>query len=99
VLAVHGPGRAGSPVNNAFLLLDTSCGPRRNCAAPIAVVTDEDGETALAEPWSTAESALIEAAMAFGAPNLVTDAGTLTASPSATARAASSAELHRDHGS
>ncbi len=73
VLAVQGPERAGSPVNNGFLVLDDvvrTAAKRRGTDALVA----DDGDLVLAEPWSTAESALIEAAMALGAPDLVTEA-------------------------
>jgi hypothetical protein len=42
---------------------------------------DPDGEQLLSEPWATAGRALLHAAMAFGAPELVTgaEAAVLTA--------------------
>jgi hypothetical protein len=74
MLAVHSLGRAGSPINNGFLVLDDVVRTAAKQRGTDALVPDGDGNLVLTEPWSTAESALIEAAMALGAPDLVTEA-------------------------
>jgi hypothetical protein len=79
-LAVHGVGRTSAPVGDGFTVLwDAVTASVRRCA-PQSLSVDADGEWALAEPWASAGAALLEAAMAFGAPELVdvADAAALT---------------------
>lgn len=73
-LSVHAGGTR-SPIGGAFTVLHSVLSDRaRAVAGDAAFITDEDGESCLAEPWSTALAALLHAAMAFGAPELVPDA-------------------------
>jgi hypothetical protein len=73
-LAVHAGGTR-SPIGGGFTVLHSVLRDRaRDVAGDAAFITDEDDETCLAEPWSTASSALLHAAMAFGAPELVSAA-------------------------
>lgn len=69
----------GSPVNGGFSVLSTvvNASAQRYCAWYV----DGDGEHALTEPWESASRALLYAAMALGAPHLMsaTDAAVLTA--------------------
>ena len=45
-----------------------------------AITIDDEGDELISEPWSTAMAALLDAAMAVGAPDLVgDDAAVLTA--------------------
>ena len=81
LLTLHGADRTGSPINNGFVVLHDVVQSAAKLRGTDALVVDEDGDLVLAEPWLTAESALIEAAMALGAPDLVTavEAEALTA--------------------
>ncbi|MEV4411503.1 hypothetical protein [Catellatospora sp. NPDC049609] len=62
---------ASSPVGSGFALLHRVVGDSaRLRGRPGAWVVDGDGEDVVAEPWRAAFSALLEAAMAYGAPDL-----------------------------
>jgi hypothetical protein len=82
VIAVPGAGPSPSPIGYGFTVVYTAVrdsarlrgGPRA-----FTVIEDDDegddddegGDDVLREPWSTALGALLDAAMAFGAPHLV----------------------------
>lgn len=75
-IAGDGAGRSGSPVGHGFAVLDDELEHRaRAVAGPAGVTLDDDGGHDLAEPWCDARSALLHAAMALGAPQLVTPDG------------------------
>jgi hypothetical protein len=82
VLAVPGAGRIGSPIGHGIAVLWTCVVDRaRRCAGSTAFTFDEDeDDKVLLDPWATAASALLDAAMALGAPDLVdpADASLLT---------------------
>lgn len=70
----------GSPINGGFALIDSEVRKRaRTVAGEAAFIVDEDGEESIASPWSEASSALLHAAMCFGAPEFIshTDRGIL----------------------
>lgn len=68
-------GGTRSPLGSAFTLLHDVVGRRaREVAGEAAFVADEDGEMCLAGPWAKAAEALLHAAMALGAPDLVPEA-------------------------
>ncbi|MFI5532146.1 hypothetical protein ACIA8O_26795 [Kitasatospora sp. NPDC051853] len=72
VVAVPGAGPSPSPIGRGFSVL---AGAVRRSArlrgGAGAYGTDEDGDEVLLAPWPTALGALLDAAMAFGAPHLV----------------------------
>ncbi|MFI1653369.1 hypothetical protein ACH4ZU_00325 [Streptomyces sp. NPDC020472] len=75
-LAVSGVGPSTSPIGHGFSVL---CHTVRTSAklhggAGVYAV-DEDGDEVLADPWHTALGALLDAAMAFGAPRCVDGEG------------------------
>lgn len=75
------PGPRGSPVGHGFTLTWTCVtGSARRHAGPAAFTVGPEGEEELLDPWATAASALAEAAMALGAPDLASpaDAAVLT---------------------
>ncbi|GCD98647.1 hypothetical protein [Embleya hyalina] len=86
-LAVPGAGPADSPIGKGFLAVSAAVlAAARERGGPTAFETeydDEDGtsEEVMAEPWSHALDPLLHAAMALGAPHLMSDADreTLTA--------------------
>jgi hypothetical protein len=81
VLAVPGAGRAQSPVGEGFMLTWTCASDSaRRCAGPATFTVDSEGDEVLLDPWATAATALLEAAMALGAPDLTgpADAAVLT---------------------
>lgn len=66
-----GPGPTGSPINYGFSLIHRVVWERAEVVAgPGAFVDDEEGERALGPVWGGAASALLEAAMAVGAPSV-----------------------------
>ncbi|QSB16041.1 hypothetical protein JQS43_06935 [Natronosporangium hydrolyticum] len=72
LLAVPGAGPAGSPIGDGFMVLDRLVtDSAKRSAGPAVFTVDEDGEEALREPLATARLALLDAAMALGAPHLV----------------------------
>ncbi|PWR13636.1 hypothetical protein DKT69_20120 [Micromonospora sicca] len=78
----HQPGRATSPIGAGFTVLHTAVTDSAQLRGrPGALRVNPDGEQLLDETWATAGSALLHAAMAFGAPELVTgaEAAVLTA--------------------
>ncbi len=81
LLAVPGAGRAGSPVGHGLTLTWTCVrDAARRCEGTAAFTVDAEGDETLLEPWATAASALLDAAMALGAPDLAgsADAAVLT---------------------
>ncbi len=63
--------RPGSPLNHGFSLLYSELSKRaRILGGPSVFTQDQDGELSLVPPWSTAGSALLETAVAVGAPHL-----------------------------
>jgi hypothetical protein len=72
-----GASKMGSPIGQGLKVIDGVVGRRaETLAGPTVWLVDEaDPEGAwLAEPWSAASLALLDAALAFGAPDLVTSA-------------------------
>jgi hypothetical protein len=76
-----GLGPSRSPLNCGLALIHRVVSDRAEVVdGPEAFVEDEDGERTLGPVWQTAASALLDAAMALGAPSLVSeDAAVLTA--------------------
>jgi hypothetical protein len=71
-LALFSNGKSASPVRSGFLVPDEAVWDSARLRGDAGAVTiNDDGEHVLSEPWSTATTALLEAAMAFGAPELV----------------------------
>lgn len=72
VLAVPGAGSVGSPIGHGLTVLWRRVAETaRRVAGPAAFEVDEDGDEVLLDPWSTAAAALLDAALALGAPELV----------------------------
>lgn len=81
VLAVPGAGPAMSPVGPALTLIWTCVADSaQRCAGPRAFGPDAEGGKVLLDPWATAAAALLDAAIAVGAPDLADrpDAALLT---------------------
>jgi hypothetical protein len=76
-----GQGPSRSPLNCGLLLVDRVVWDRAEVVAgPGAFVEDNEGERALGPVWGAAASALLDAAMALGAPSVVSeDTAVLTA--------------------
>lgn len=76
-----GAGPSRSPINYGLSLVYRVVWDRaETVAGPAAFVEDDEGERALGPVWGGAASALLDAAMALGAPSVVsTDAAILTA--------------------
>ena len=76
-----GQGPSRSPLNCGLSLVYRVVWDRAEVVAgPGAFVEDDEGERALGPVWGAAASALLDAAMALGAPSVVSeDAGVLTA--------------------
>jgi hypothetical protein len=77
-----GPGPSRSPINYGLTLTYQAVWDRADAVLGSgAFVDDEEGERTLAPVWSSAAAALLDAAMALGAPSMVTeeDAVILTA--------------------
>jgi hypothetical protein len=73
-LAVHAAGTR-SPIGAGFTVLDTVLMERAHTlVGDAAFIADDDGELFPAEPWDGALQALLDAAMALGAPALASDA-------------------------
>jgi hypothetical protein len=68
-LAVHGAGHSGSPIGHGFLVVSTSV--RGSAQQRGGITVDVDGEEVLVKPWAGAAATLLDAVMAFGAPDLV----------------------------
>lgn len=72
VLAISNPGGADSPINSGLKLIHyTVCARAREISGDSAFHLDEDGEEILDASWSDAADALMEAAIAYGAPSLL----------------------------
>jgi hypothetical protein len=72
VLAVPGAGPAQSPVGHGLLLTwRCAADSARRCHGPAAFALNADGDEVLLDPWAAAASALLDAAMALGAPDLL----------------------------
>ncbi|RKN27249.1 hypothetical protein [Micromonospora musae] len=76
VLAVPGASPAGSPIGIGFAAISicVTASARQRAGSAAFIFDEDDDEELLVEPWSTAGAALIEAAMALGAPELVDEA-------------------------
>lgn len=68
-LAVHDAGRSGSPIGHGFSVVFE--GVRGSAQKRGGITVDVVGEEALAKRWAGAAATLLDAAMAFGAPDLV----------------------------
>jgi hypothetical protein len=69
---VPGAGSVGSPVGDGLMVLWTCVtDSARRHAGSAAFAVDAEGDQVLLDPWSTAASALLHAAMAIGAPDHV----------------------------
>ena len=62
---------AGSPVGTGLLVLHDELWKRASSVSGLAAFESTDDETWLAEPWSEALSALVDTALACGAPRLM----------------------------
>ncbi|WP_057241198.1 MULTISPECIES: hypothetical protein [unclassified Kitasatospora] len=71
-LSIHGAAPSGSPIGCGFSVLwqTVRTSAELRCRAGSFTI-DEDGDEVLLDPWRTALGALLDAAMAFGAPHLV----------------------------
>ncbi|UKY53067.1 hypothetical protein [Streptomyces inhibens] len=77
-LSIPGAGPSGSPIGDGFSLIWRMVGTAAQDRGSAGSFTlDEDGDQALADPWDTALGALLDAAMALGAPHL-TDSDAVT---------------------
>jgi hypothetical protein len=66
-------GRSGSPVGDGLLVLDRELGKRaRTVSGEAGFAIDDEGNSYLVAPWRQAGAALGHAAMAIGAPRLIT---------------------------
>lgn len=73
--AVHRAGRTGSPVGSGLMVVDRAVWERAEASGGVqAARVEGQPELVLSEPWAAAGTALIEAALAVGAPELVDDA-------------------------
>lgn len=70
-LAVPGAGPSGSPIGSGFSVIWDTVRRRAQQLATDAFIIDDEGDEVLAEPWSTAAATLLDAAMAYGAPDLM----------------------------
>ncbi|HJQ38533.1 MAG TPA: hypothetical protein VKB93_15450 [Thermoanaerobaculia bacterium] len=79
-LAIPLRGRERSPVGSGFTVLHSVISEKAYAHAGTDAFTDDEDGTWLVPPWSDASSAALQAAMAFGAPQLVSadDAKLLT---------------------
>ncbi|MFF8504174.1 hypothetical protein ACF07L_26490 [Streptomyces anulatus] len=72
VVAIPGAGPSPSPIGHGFsVLADAVRESARLRGGTGAYAIDEYGDEVLTDPWHTAYGALLDAAMAFGAPRLV----------------------------
>lgn len=73
-VAVPGAGRSESPIGHGFTVLSHAVyESARLRGGGRTHALDEYGDWVLLDPWRTASVALLDAAMAFGAPHLVDD--------------------------
>ena len=82
VLAIPGAGPVCSPIGHGLTVLSRCVtDSARRCSGSTAFTVDENGDEVLLDPWTGAASALLNAAMAIGAHDLVdsADAARLTA--------------------
>ncbi|MGG2464738.1 hypothetical protein ACO0M4_34105 [Streptomyces sp. RGM 3693] len=71
-LSIPGAGPSRSPIGHGFSLIwKTVSASAQDRGSPGSLTLDEDGDQVLADPWETALGALLDAAMALGAPHLV----------------------------
>lgn len=71
-LSIPGAGFSGSPIGYGFSLIwKTVNAAARDRGGPGSLTLDEDGDRILGDPWETTLGALLDAAMAVGAPHLV----------------------------
>ena len=70
-LLIPGAGTSGSPIGHGFAVVWHMLSRRSAPWSRGVVRRDEDGDEAVLDPWRTAGGALLDAAMAFGAPHLV----------------------------
>jgi hypothetical protein len=86
-----GPGPSRSPINCGLSLVNRAVWDRaETVVGPGAFVEDAEGERALGPTWRAAASALLDAAMALGAPSIVSeDAAILSAAWNAAGNSAS----------
>jgi hypothetical protein len=69
-----GIGRLKSPIGNGLSLVYRVVWDRADALlGPTAFVVDDEGERSLVSDWDCAATALLDAAMAFGAPSVVTE--------------------------
>lgn len=68
-LAAHDAGHSGSPIGHGFSVV--SEGVRGSAQQQGGITVDVDGEEILAKRWAGAAATLLDAAMAFGTPDLV----------------------------
>jgi len=74
-LAITGEGAARSPLGGGFMVLYSQLANRaRNLVGDAAFVVCDDDELCFAPSWASACSALLGAAMAYGAPELLSPA-------------------------
>jgi hypothetical protein len=80
-LAAHASGRSGSPIGAGLMVAYRAVTDSARLRGKADAITiDDEGDELISEPWSTAMAALLDAAMAVGAPDLVgDDAAVLTA--------------------
>lgn len=71
-LAIPERKRARSPIHGGFMVISSALRKRAiEVSGDAARNIDEEGESRLAEPWRSAVGPLLHAAMALGAPDLV----------------------------
>ena len=71
-LAVPGAGRSGSPIGAGLMVVSSLVRESaKTRGGEGAFEVDEEGEESMAGPWRGATGALLQAAMALGAPGLV----------------------------
>jgi hypothetical protein len=69
------PGGARSPIHSGFTVLHSVLAKRaRGLVGDAAFVVDEEGNQSFTPPWASAADAFLHAAMAFGAPELLSPA-------------------------
>ncbi|MDA3650203.1 hypothetical protein LZ318_40020 [Saccharopolyspora indica] len=72
IVAISGAGPSESPIGHGFSVLSRAVyESARLRGGESAHARDEDGDWVLLDPWRTASAALLDAAMALGAPHLV----------------------------
>ncbi|MDH6199035.1 hypothetical protein M2272_005702 [Mycobacterium frederiksbergense] len=74
-LLVPGAGPSGSPIGNGFLVVSEAVRRRAQQGGGSGAFTiNIEGEETMADPWATARASLQHAAMAYGAPDLISAA-------------------------